>query len=87
VALEEQGLTPFLSVLVLSLEEAKENHYFYLDMVEDARILVDRNSFFQGKMQSLRQRLKELGAKKIRRNGDWYWDLKPELKLGDVVIL
>lgn len=85
--LEGQGLTPFLSVLVLSLEEAKENHYFYLDMVEDARILVDRNSFFQGKLQSLQQRLKELGAKKIRRNGGWYWDLKPDLKLGDEVIL
>ncbi len=87
VALEEQGLTPFLSVLMLSLEEAKENHYFHLDMVEDARILVDRNSFFQGKLQSLQQRLKELGAKKIRRNGGWYWDLKPDLKLGDEVIL
>jgi len=86
-ALEGQGLTPFLSVLVLSLEEAKENHYLYLDMVEDARILVDRDSFFQGKLQSLQQRLKELGAKKIRRNGDWYWDLKPDLKLGDEVIL
>lgn len=85
--LEGQELTPFLSILVLSLEEAEENQYFYLDMVEDARILVDRNSFFQGKLQSLQQRLKELGAKKIRRNGGWYWDLKPELKLGDVVIL
>ena len=87
VALEGQGLTPFLSVLVFSLEEAKENQYLYLDMVEDARILVDRNSFFQGKLQSLQQRLKELGAKKIRSNGDWYWDLKPDLKLGDEVIL
>ena len=87
VALEGQGLTPFLSLLVLSLEEANENQYLYLDMVEDARILVDRNGFFQGKLRSLRQRLKELGAKKIRRNGDWYWDLKPDLKLGDEVIL
>lgn len=85
--LEGQGLTPFLSLLVLSLEEANENQYIYLDMVEDARILVDRNSFFQGKLRSLQQRLKELGAKKIRRNGGWYWDLKPDLKLGDEVIL
>lgn len=87
LALQEEGLTPFLSVLVLSLEEAKENQYIYLDMIEDARILVDRNSFFQGKLQSLQQRLKELGAKKVRRNRSWYWDLKPDLKLGDVVIL
>jgi len=85
--LEEQGLIPFLSLLVLSLEEAKENRYLYLDMIEEARILLDQEGFFQDKLESLRRRLEELGAKKIRRNEDWYWDLKPDLKLGDVIIL
>lgn len=85
--LEEQGVTPFLSLLVLSLGEAKENRYLYLDMVEEARILVDREGFFQNKLEELRQRLKELGAKKIQRNGDWYWDLKPDLKPGEVITL
>lgn len=85
--LEEKGLTPFLSLLVLSIEEAKENRYLYLDMIDQARILVDQGGFFWDKLESLRRRLEELGAKKIRRNGDWYWDLKPDLKLGDTVIL
>ena len=85
--LEKEGLSPFLSLLVLSLEEARENRYLYLDMIEEARILVDTDGFFQGKLRGLRRRLKELGAKKIRRDGDWYWDLKPDLKLGDEVIL
>lgn len=85
--LENQGLTPFLSLLVLSTEEAKENRYLYLDMIEDARILVDQGGFFRGKLESLRRRLQELGAVKVQRNGDWYWDLKPDLRLGDVVIL
>jgi len=85
--LQREGVTPFLSLLVLSLEEARENRYLYLDMIEEARILVDSDDFFQDKLHSLQQRLKELGAKKIRRNGDWYWDLKPDLKLGDEVIL
>ena len=85
--LEEQGMTPSLNLLVLSSEEAKENRLLYLDMVDDARILVDRGRFFQRKLDSLRKRLKELGAKKVRRNGDWYWDLKPDLKPGEVIIL
>lgn len=72
---------------MLSTEEAKENRYLYLDMIEDARILVDQGGFFRGKLESLRQRLQELGAVKVQRNGDWYWDLKPDLRLGDVVIL
>jgi predicted nucleotidyltransferase len=85
--LEEQGITPSLNLLVLSSEEAKDNRLLYLDMVDEARILVDRGQFFQNKLESLRKRLKELGAKKVRRNGDWYWDLKPDLKPGEVIIL
>lgn len=87
IALEDQGLTPFLSLLVLSSEEAKENRYLYLDMIDEAIILVDEEGFFNSKLEGLRRRLEELGAKKVRRNGDWYWDLKPDLRLGDVVIL
>lgn len=85
--LEEQGLTPFLSLLVLSLEEAKVNRYLYLDMIDEAHILLDREGFFQRKLDALRQRVRELGAQKVRRNGGWYWDLKPDLKPGDLVIL
>lgn len=85
--LEGKGLTPFVSLLVLSIEEAKENRYLYLDMIDQARILVDQEGFFRDKLESLRRRLEELGAKKIQRNEDWYWDLKPNLKLGDTVIL
>ena len=80
-------MTPFLSLIVLSLKEADENRHLYLDMVEEAYILLDRGGFFHGKLESLRQRLQELGAQKVRRNGDWYWDLKPDLKPGDFVIL
>ena len=85
--LEQQGITPFLSLLILSLEEAKENRYLYLDMIKEARILLDQESFFQRKLESLQQKLQELGARKVRRNGDWYWDLKPDLKPGEVIIL
>lgn len=85
--LEGEGVKPFLSLLVLSLEEAKENRYLYLDMIDEARILLDRESFFQNKLKDLRRRLQELGAQKVKRNEEWYWDLKPDLKPGEVVTL
>ena len=86
-ALEDQGVFPSLSVLVLSREEADQNRCLYLDMIEEARVLVDRDSFFEGRLNVLQSRLRELGAKKVRRDGAWYWDLKPELRLGEVVVL
>jgi hypothetical protein len=56
-------------------------------MLEEAKILVDKDNFFRAKLASLRQRLNELGAKKVQRNADWYWDLKPDLKQGEVLVL
>ena len=85
--LQKQGITPHLNLLVLSLEEAGENRYLYLDMIDEARILVDQKDFFYKKLESLRQRLRELGAQKVVRNNTWYWDLKPDLKPGEIVFL
>lgn len=80
-------LAPELNVLIFSRAEAERNRHLYLDMIEDALLLVDRGDFFEQRLQTLRRRLAELGAAKVRRNGTWYWDLKPDLKLGETVAL
>ena len=56
-------------------------------MVEDAKILFDRDVFFGVVLERLRKRLKELGARRIWRGNVWYWDLKPDYKPGDVIEL
>jgi predicted nucleotidyltransferase len=85
--LTNQGIYPDLSLLILSGEEANQNRLVYLDMIEDARVLVDRDKFFQNRLLILKKRLQELGAKKIKRDGSWYWDLKPDLKPDEVITL
>jgi predicted nucleotidyltransferase len=85
--IESRGSFPSMSVLVLSREEADQNRNLYLDMIEEARILVDQDGFFQERLNVLRRRLQALGARKVRRDGQWYWDLKPDLMPGESVAL
>ncbi|HUE89895.1 MAG TPA: nucleotidyltransferase domain-containing protein, partial [Vicinamibacterales bacterium] len=55
-----------------------------LDMVEDARVLVDRDAFFQAAIDRLKERLARQGARRIWRGNAWLWDLKPDYQPGDV---
>jgi hypothetical protein len=52
-------------------------------MVEDSRILFDKDDFFKKELERLRARLESLGAKRIWKGNAWYWDLKPDYKYGD----
>ncbi|MGH9381196.1 MAG: nucleotidyltransferase domain-containing protein [Thermoanaerobaculia bacterium] len=55
-----------------------------LDLVHDARILVDREDFLAGTIADLTRRLEALGARRIWRGSAWYWDLKPDYRQGEV---
>jgi hypothetical protein len=59
----------------------------FLDMVQDARILHDPDGLLAARLDRLRARLAELGARRIWRGNAWYWDLKPDLKPGEVITL
>jgi len=85
--LEARGISPALSVIVLSPAEAQQNRHVYLDMIEDARLLVDRDGFFQRRLDVLKARLRDLGSKKVRRGASWYWDLKPDLRPDEAIAL
>jgi hypothetical protein len=59
----------------------------YLDMVEDARVLRDRDGFFTGVLAGLRARLAELGAERRRRGRVRYWILKRDFRPGEVIAI
>ncbi len=77
-----------LSKVLLTPEEAEETKPYYLDMTEEAVILFDRGDFFKGVMDRLRQRMRELGSRRVRdSDGNPYWILKPDAKPGEAIIL
>lgn len=81
------GINTYISAIIKSPEEAEKGSPLFLDMVEDAKILFDRDRFFHKRLERLRNRLKELGSKRIWKGNAWYWDLKPDYQLGDIIEL
>lgn len=81
------GTAIALSPVFKTPEEVETGSPLFLDMVEDARILYDPDGFLTRYLDRLRARLRELGARRIRRGNAWYWDLKPDLKPGEVFAL
>ena len=67
--------------------EAEAQHVVppYLDMTEDAILLVDRGRFFAQVLERVRERLRELGAQRKQLGTVRYWDLKPDFRPGEVI--
>lgn len=74
---------PHLSLIEKSDEEAVYHSPLYLDMLEDGKILYDRDDFISKIFDDMRIRLKELGARRIWIGTKWYWELKPDYKFGE----
>ncbi len=85
---EKRGIYPLIEAILLTPEEASVSHPFYLDMIDEAIVIFDRGGFMQRKLEELQDRLRKLGARRIRLpSGRWYWELKPEVAKGEVVEL
>ncbi len=83
----DQGYEVSVSPIIKTTDEAKLLRPLYLDMIDDAIILYDKNHFFSKVLEKLRNRLNELGAEKVYVGKKWYWRLKKEYKFGDEIII
>ncbi|MBU4373504.1 MAG: nucleotidyltransferase domain-containing protein [Candidatus Methanoperedenaceae archaeon] len=82
------GAPPIFSSLILSKEEAMENRNIFLDMIEDSIILYDKDDFFRNRLKAMKNRLQQLGSRKfILKDNTWYWQLKPDMKAGEILEL
>lgn len=83
-----EGMPPVFSSIILSLDEAKQNRNIFLDMIDDSIILYDTNNFFKNRLSELKNRLIQLGSKKVILDDDtWYWNLKPDIEAGEIIEL
>lgn len=82
-----RGVHTRLSPLFKTPAELAVGSLILLDMIEDARLLFDRKATLQRRLARLRQRLVELNARRIRKGGSYYWQLKPDLKPGEEIQL
>jgi predicted nucleotidyltransferase len=83
----KQGIYADFTELIYIRDEANRFHWVYLDMLEDAVILYDESGFLQSVFERLRKRLVELGAQRKTIGKIRYYDLKPDLKLREVIEL
>lgn len=83
-----EGMPPVFSSIIFTLDEAKQNRNIFLDMIDDSIILYDTNNFFKNRLSELKNRLIQLGSKKVILDDDtWYWNLKPDIVAGEVIEL
>lgn len=85
--LYDKGYLPEIVPILFTTEELQDTKPIFLDMVEDGLILLDDGTF-KKKQEEVRQRMKELGTHKvILEDGDYYWVIKPGLRLGEEVTI
>jgi len=78
------GINTRLSPLFRTESEMELGGLIFLDMVEDAKILLDGGGFFRKYLESLREKLQAMGAVRVRHGSTWHWVIKPDLKPGEV---
>jgi len=81
------GVYASLSFYPLRTDEASRLPMLFLDLIDDVKIVYD-NGFLEGLLDNLKIRISRLGAKRVKMDdGSWFWDLKPDFKLYEVVDL
>ena len=84
--LKEFNLGTIISPVSLTPSEIEKNPVILLDIITDGFILYDVDNFMENKIKNLRKKLEKSGSKKVFIDEKrYYWDLKPDYKLGEVV--
>ena len=86
-SIKKFGINTYLSPIIKSKEEVLLGSPLFLDMISDAIILYDKDNFFVDILKNLKNKLDKLGSQKIIRGNAFFWNLKPDLKQGEDIVL
>jgi predicted nucleotidyltransferase len=86
-AAQAQGVYTTLSPVLKTPQELDRGSLLDLDMIDEARILLDPDQVLHRHLQALSARLATLGARKVERGGGYYWELKPDYRWGERITL
>jgi predicted nucleotidyltransferase len=81
----EKGYHVDFSPIILTPEEARRHRPIYLDMIYDAVIIYDRGGFMEKVFMEMAERLRRLGARRVRVGRKWYLVLKDKYRPGEVI--
>ncbi|MBE3588872.1 MAG: nucleotidyltransferase domain-containing protein [Thermoanaerobacteraceae bacterium] len=84
-AAEFKYIRPDLSPIIKEKNEVLQGSLLFLDLVDDVRICYDQGNFLARYLAGLKEKLQQLGAKRIYRGGAWYWVLKEDYRPGEVI--
>lgn len=85
--LRDHGITPSLSFFPLRKEEVEARPIILLDPSVNAKVLSDPGNVLGDALRGVRARLELAGAKRVTTPTGWYWDLKPDFREGEVVVV
>ena len=79
------GRSASISEVIFTPTEADRHPPILLDVVDEGVILYDKGRFLEGALNSIRERMREFGSKKVRTRKGHFWILKPDIKPGEEV--
>lgn len=86
-AARRAGVNTILSPVFKTRAELAQGSFLFLDLTDQARILLDRDGLLRDYLDRLAARLKAMGARRVRKGGGYYWLLKPDYRPGDRIEL
>ncbi len=79
-----KGIYTGFSPVIKTPEEVQMGSLLFLDMLEDGKILFDRDDFLKKYFEKFREKLKSLGAKRVKTGDAWHWVLKSDYKPDEI---